>query len=51
VKPEYYATVAEALLWTLGEGLGDDFTPETKQAWVETYTTLATVMQQAAGQA
>jgi hemoglobin-like flavoprotein len=51
VRPEYYATVAEALLWTLGQGLGDDFTPETKQAWVEAYTTLAMVMQQAAGQA
>lgn len=51
VQPEHYATVAEALLWTLGQGLGDDFTPATKAAWVETYTTLATVMQQAAGQA
>jgi hemoglobin-like flavoprotein len=47
VLAEHYATVAEALLWTLQQGLGDDFTPETRQAWVETYTTLAGVMQQA----
>jgi hemoglobin-like flavoprotein len=51
VQPKDYNTVAEALLWTLGQGLGDDFTPETKAAWVEAYTILATVMQQAAGQA
>jgi len=28
VKPEHYATVAAALLWTLEQGLGADFTPE-----------------------
>ena len=51
VLPGHYDTVAEALLWTLGQGLGDDFTPQTRAAWVETYTILAGVMQQAAGQA
>jgi hemoglobin-like flavoprotein len=51
VRPEHYATVAEALLWTLGQGLGDEFTPATKVAWVEAYTILSAVMQQAAGQA
>lgn len=43
-----YDTVAEALLWTLGEGLGDGFTPEVKSAWVEVYTVLATTMKDAA---
>ncbi|WP_421995557.1 globin family protein [Reyranella sp.] len=44
VKPEHYAPVGAALLWTLEKGLGPDFTPEVKAAWTETYTTLAGVM-------
>lgn len=48
VKDEHYATVASALLWTLEKGLGPDFTPEVKEAWVAAYTVLATTMQAAA---
>jgi hemoglobin-like flavoprotein len=48
VRPVHYQTVAAALLWTLEQGLGDAFTPETRQAWVDCYTTLAATMQQAA---
>ncbi|MEM7019425.1 MAG: globin family protein [Pseudomonadota bacterium] len=48
VKDEHYDTVGEALIWTLGQGLGDEFTDEAKEAWVLTYTTLATVMKEAA---
>jgi len=48
VKDEHYATVAEALIWTLGQGLGDEFTDDVKAAWVETYTILATTMMDAA---
>lgn len=48
VKDEHYDTVAAALLWTLGQGLGDDFTPECEAAWVKTYTLLATTMKDAA---
>jgi hemoglobin-like flavoprotein len=48
VTPDQYAIVAEALLWTLQQGLGDDFTDEVKAAWVVTYTTLADVMIEAA---
>ncbi len=44
VKPEHYATVAAALLWTLEQGLGADFTPELKTAWTEVYTVLANTM-------
>lgn len=47
VKPEHYGTVATALLWTLEKGLGDAFTPQVKAAWTETYTVLATRMQNA----
>ena len=50
VKPEHYQVVASALLWTLGKGLGDDFTPEVKDAWVAVYTLLAETMQAAAAE-
>ena len=48
VKDEDYDVVGEALLWTLGAGLGDDFTDEVKDAWTETYVVLSTTMKNAA---
>lgn len=48
VKDAHYATVGIALLWTLEQGLGPAFTPETKAAWTEVYTMLAGVMKEAA---
>jgi hemoglobin-like flavoprotein len=45
-----YDKVADALLWTLGEGLQDDFTPEVKAAWVEVYTVLADTMKAGASE-
>lgn len=48
VIDEHYDTVGNALLWTLEQGLGADFTAETAEAWALTYTTLATVMKEAA---
>lgn len=48
VKPEDYDSVGASLIRTLEKGLGDDFTPEVKGAWVEAYTTLASVMKAAA---
>jgi len=48
VRPEHYDRVGEALLWTLGQGLGDAFTPELRDAWAEAYSILATVMIDAA---
>lgn len=44
VKPEYYATVGVALLWTLEKGLGDQWNEETSQAWEILYATLSKVM-------
>lgn len=38
----------EKLIWTLGAGLGDDFTDEVKEAWLTAYTLLATTMKDAA---
>ena len=44
-KPAHYNTVAEALLWTLKQGLGDAFTEETEFAWLAAYGELARLMQ------
>lgn len=44
VTDSMYPTVASALLWTLEQGLGKDFTPAVKDAWVAAYTLLASVM-------
>jgi hemoglobin-like flavoprotein len=44
VKEEHYDTVGEALLWTLEQGVGEQFTPEVKEAWAETYGLVATIM-------
>jgi len=51
VKDEHYDTVAAALLWTLERGLGADFTPDVKDAWIAVYTLLAGTMQDAAAAA
>ena len=48
VENSHYETVGTALIWTLEQGLGEDFTPETRQAWVEVYGVLTSVMQNAA---
>ena len=44
VTAEDYQPVAEAFLWTLDSYLGEDFTPELRDAWVEAYTILAGAM-------
>ena len=44
VKPAQYQKVGEALLWTLEQGLGKDYTPEVQEAWTKCYTTLADAM-------
>ena len=49
VKDKDYATVGTALLWTLGQGLGKEFTPEVEQAWTAVYGALAKTMQEGAG--
>lgn len=46
----HYATVGTALLATLEQTLGSNFTPEVREAWRETYTLLANTMQDAAAQ-
>lgn len=48
VKDEHYDTVAAALLWTLGQGLGEAFTDDVKDAWTAAYVILSTTMKDAA---
>jgi hemoglobin-like flavoprotein len=51
VQDAHYATVGQALLWTLEQGLGAVFTPEVRDAWEETYALVASVMQRGAREA
>jgi hemoglobin-like flavoprotein len=44
IPPESYATVGEALVWTLDYGLGEAFTPEVRDAWLHVYTLLSKTM-------
>lgn len=44
VKEAHYQLVGAALLKTLGQGLGDGFTPAVRAAWTEVYGVMAGVM-------
>ena len=48
VTKEQYESVGQALIWTLEQGLGADFTPEVKDAWVEVYGILSAIATDAA---
>ena len=51
VADAHYDTVGAALLWTLEQGLGPAFTPDTREAWATVYGILASTMKQAASEA
>ena len=44
VKPEHYASMAVALLWTIENTLGKQRSNEIKEAWLAVYTALAKTM-------
>lgn len=44
VEVSHYGAVAEALIWTLEQGLADAFTPDIRAAWVNVYGVLAETM-------
>ncbi|XWK88779.1 MAG: adenylate/guanylate cyclase domain-containing protein [Phormidium sp.] len=50
VKAEYYDVVGEALLWTLAQGLGEEFTMPVRKAWEEAYLFLSEIMKEAAAE-
>lgn len=50
VVDEQYATVGAALLWTLEQGLGADYTAATADAWGTVYGVLSATMKEAAAE-
>jgi len=50
VKPEHYAVVGGALIWTLEKGLGENWNEEVKDAWIKCYTILSNAMIAAAAE-
>ena len=50
VIEEHYVVVGEALLWTLKQGLGDEFTLPVRRAWEEAFTYLSRIMKEAAAE-
>jgi hemoglobin-like flavoprotein len=51
VEEPSYETFGEALLWTVGQLLGERFTPEVREAWSDAYETLAAAMKESAAEA
>jgi len=47
-KNEHYATVTSALLQTLGECLGEKFTPDVREVWARTLEFVSATMQRGA---
>jgi len=48
VLQRHYVTVGSALIWTLEQGMGKDFTADVRDAWCAAYELMAGVMQQGA---
>jgi nitric oxide dioxygenase len=44
VQTEHFEPVGEALIWTLEKGLGPEFTPEHKAAWIAMYSIVTATM-------
>jgi hemoglobin-like flavoprotein len=51
VEDAHYATAGAALMWTLEQALGDDFTPSVSAGWSATFELLTDTMQAAAREA
>jgi hemoglobin-like flavoprotein len=51
VPKEAYATVGEALIWSLDMGLGQAFTAETRAVWKKLYSVMSSTMLMGASQA
>lgn len=48
VRRRHYTSVGDALLWSFGQGLGDDWTREAEAAWQRAYALVADMMLEAA---
>ena len=49
VKKAHYKLVGDALMWTLEQGLGNDWNDEVKEAWQSCYSVLSGIMIDASG--
>jgi len=49
VKPEHYKAVGDTLLWTLKQGLGQDWNADVQEAWATCYQLVAGIMIDASG--
>lgn len=47
IEPRHFGLVGEALIWTLDAGLGAEFTPDVREAWIAAYGVLAGTMMKA----
>jgi len=43
-KPEHYAMVCSALIWTLEKAIGKEWTRELEEAWISCYSLIAQTM-------
>jgi hemoglobin-like flavoprotein len=50
VRPDQYETVSTALIWAIGQALGPDFDPPTKEAWRVVLADICDAMKDAAHQ-
>lgn len=50
VKDEHYDAVGAALIWTLEQGLGADFTDQARAAWTAVYGLVSDTMRRAAAE-
>ena len=48
VKDDDYGSIGAALLWLLEQVLGEDFTPELREAWSEAYLLVSSIMRRGA---
>ena len=48
VRNDDYASVGAALVWLLDQVLGEEFTPELREAWSEAYLLVSSIMRRAA---
>lgn len=44
IETSYYAPFGQALVWSLAQTLGSEFTPETRRAWEDWYELVAQTM-------
>lgn len=47
IEVHQFDSVGDALLWALADTLGEEFTPQVREAWAQAYALIASVMKRA----